>query len=206
MPADLSQNTTQPDLDEFEQSWGLDEPLRLPTGLAGWETFEPLHIIDEMRFWVSTNNYASVVGVPSKQETLHKVSMLIGEFPSDYKVAVESISPEGWRLLYYSGTYVLGCLASHCFHADQELRHICEFDAFTEGLPAVWIGSEVEPHIIAQQTLEALERLGSEPSKAAYSILAAAQRISLSKSEILRCVWWSPAWIQNLAARLNADR
>lgn len=206
MPADISQNTTQPDPDGFEQSWGLDEPLRLPTGLAGWETFEPLHIMDEMRFHVLTNDYASVVGVPSKQETLHKVSMLIEAYPLDYKVAVESISPEGWRLLYYSGTYVLGCLASHCFHANQELRHICEFDAFTEGLPAVWIGSDVEPRIIAQQTLAALEGLGSEPSKAVYSILAVAQRISLSKSEILRCVWWSPAWIQNLAARLNADR
>jgi hypothetical protein len=31
--------------------------------------------------------------------------MLIEEFPLDFKVAAESISPEGWRLLYYSSTY-----------------------------------------------------------------------------------------------------
>jgi hypothetical protein len=131
--------------------------------------------------------------------------MLIEEFPLDFKVAAESISPASWRTLYYCGTYVLANLAAYNFHADNELRRICEIDEFTDGLPVVWIGSDADPRIIAQQTREILEGLGSEPAKAAYSILAAAQRISLSKSEILRCEWWSPAWIQNLAARLNAN-
>jgi hypothetical protein len=204
MPPELSQNTTHPDLDEFEKFWGLHEPLRLPSGRTGWETFEPLPILDEMRFRVPTNNYASVVGVPSKQETLRKVAMLIDEFPLDFKVAAESISPAGWRTLYYSACYNLSRIGSYNFHAHQELRHICEFDEFTEGLPAVWIGSDVEPRIVAQQTREVLETLGQEPSKAVYCVLAAAQRVSLSRPEIRWCEWWSAAWIQNLSARLNA--
>lgn len=205
MPTDLNQDTPQPTQDGFEKFWGLHEPLRLPTGRSGWEAFEPILIMDELRIRLHANDYAAVVGVPSKRDTLHRVARLIEQFPLDFKLAAESISPEGWRMLYYSSTYVLGCLSSHRFHADQELRHICEFDEFTEGLPAVWIGSAVEPRIIVQQTREVLEGLGSEPTKAAYSILAAAQRISLNKSEILRCEWWTPAWIQNLSAGLNAN-
>ena len=204
MPTELNQHVPQSTEEESFKSWGLHEPLRLPTGRTGWEGFEPLLIMDELQIRSHPNNYASIVGVPSKQEIIHKVAMLIDEFPLDFKVATESISPAGWRTLYYSGTYVLGCLAAYNFHANQELRHICEFDEFTEGLPAIWIGSDVEPRIVAQQTREVLEALGAEPSKAAYSVLAAVQRISLSRSEILVCNWWSPAWIQNLSARLSA--
>ena len=204
MPAKPNQHISQLTEEEFEKFWGLHEPLRLPTGKSGWEAFEPLLIMDELRVRIPANDYADVVGVSSKRDTLHKVALLIEKFPLDFNLAAESISPEGWRMLYYSGTYVLGCLAARNFHPNQELRHICDFDEFAEGLPALWIGSDVEPRIVAQQTRETLEGLGTEPSKAAYSVLSAAQRISLSKSEILGCTWWSPAWIQNLSFRLNA--
>ena len=204
MPTDLNQNTPQFPQDDFDSMWGLHEPLRLPAGRAGWNNFEPLSVMDELQTRIRANDYAAVVGVPSKPEILNSVSLLIERFPGDFREAAESISPEGWRLLYYSSTYVLGCLAAYNFHARQELRHICEFDGVTDGLPAAWIGSDVEPRVIAQQTREVLDGLGSEPSTAAYAILAAAQRIGLSKSEILRCEWWSPGWIQNLSARLDA--
>lgn len=205
MLTNLKQDGPQPTSEDFEKSWGLHESLRLPTGNAGWEAFEPLLVLDELCIRSHANNYASTVGVPSKRETLHKVAALIEAFPLDFKVAEESISPEGWRTLYYSGTYILGCLAAYNFHADQELRRICELDGFTEGLPAVWIGSNVEPRLVAQQTLEILKGLGSGPAKAAYSILAAVQRVSLSRSEIRRCEWWSASWLQHLSARLNAN-
>lgn len=205
MPTKLNQHIPQSPEEEFLKSWGLHEPLRLPTGMAGWDAFEPHTVMDELQILSPASNYSTVVGVPSKQETLRRVATLIEKFPFDFKVAAESISPEGWRMLYYSGTYVLGCLAAFNFHANQELRHICEFDEFTEGLPAVWIGSDVEPRVVAQHTRKILEGLGTEPSKAAFSVLAAAQRISLSRSEILACNWWSPGWVQNLSSRLDVS-
>ena len=205
MPSNHNHTTTQLSQQEFEELWGLNEPLRLPTGHAGWEAFQPQSIMGELSIRSHANDYALIVGVPSKGETLRRLANLINAFPLDFKVAAESITPEGWRTLYYSGSYVLGNIAAFHFHVDQELRHICGFDEFTEGLPAAWVGSHVEPRLISRQTQGILQEIGSEPSKAAYCILAAAQRISLSRSEILRCEWWSPKWIQNPAARLNAD-
>lgn len=206
MPTNLNQKSPELTHEEFEQFWGLHEPLRLPIGQAGWEAFEPSSIMDELRVRSHANNYASIVGITSKEETLRRVARLIAEFPLDFKAAEDSISPEGWRTLYYSGSYVLGNLAAYNFHADQELRHICEFDEFTEGLPAIWIGSDVEPRVIAHRTREILDGLGSEPSKAVYCVLAAAQRISLSRSEALGCKWWTAAWVQNLSAKLSASQ
>lgn len=206
MSTNLDPNRPLHTQEEWEASWGINEPLRLPTGNYGWDAFNPRSVMEEISIRAYANNYASIVGVPSKHETLHRVAALINEFPLDFKTAADSISREGWRTLYYSGTYVLGCLAAYNFHANQELRHICDIDEFTDGLPTVWIGGAVEPRVVAQQTQGILQEIGSEPSKAAYSILAAAQRISLSRSEILRCEWWSPSWIQNLSARLNAGR
>ena len=188
-----------------EEFWGLNAPLRLPTDKIGWETYDPHALMTELELNVHSNDYATTVGIPSKKQTLRKVALLIEAFPADFTAVAERISPEGWRLLYYSGTYVLECLSSFRFHADQELRHICEFREFTDGLPAAWIGTTVDPRTIADEVSGILATFHSGEAKAAYCVLAAAQRISLLNAEVLCCRWWDPVWIHNLAGRLNAD-
>ena len=192
-----------PNQSTFEALWGLDEPLRLPVSHTGWEAL-PSQIRSIGEFPEIPRPFAAVIPSRDPSRTVGMVASLIEAAPEDFIAVSAAISPEGWRQLYYRGTYVLDCLTSPRFHADQALRSICEQrDAF-EDPPDEWLGTSSRPEDVAADTAYALRQVGRELSMAAWAILSAAQAFPLSKAEILHCKWWDPDWVQSLSRYLNS--
>lgn len=159
----------------------------------------------DSRQYLRHHDYIGILGTQPRQEVLNKVCLLIDQFPDAFMKASTDLSPEGWRLLFYAGSYSLENLATPRFAADISLRKSCvltEFDVFIDkGL----IGSdEDDPEVVAEKTDLSLRYLGSNPCKAVFATLAAAQSMAFSPEELLECQWWKPGWIKDKSARLKA--
>lgn len=178
------------------------EALRFPPGLNGWEDIQPRLLLREPTRRIARPDYASTIGTQSVADTVQTVSHLMQRFPEDFASASMHISPEGWRLLFYRSCYPLECLTAFRFHAESELRGICEDYA---GDPSAdWLGTDRSTQDIADETCYALREAGAGSAMATWTVLAAAQRLDLSKAEVLNCHWWNPDWIRALARRLEA--
>lgn len=183
--------------------WGLDEPLRFPDSTTGWELLPPpgpMHLTERNE---GRNKYSLVISPRTAQETLQAVSLLIDAFQPEFDVASAAIQADGWRQLYHRGTYVLECLTAPRFHADQELRRICEQHELFDDPPAVWLGTTYQLPDLAINTCYALRQAGPDVARAAWAILSAAQSIPLTKAEILNCRWFAPQYIKELAKHFN---
>jgi hypothetical protein len=187
---------------ESDTHFELDEPLRFPVGTEGWEGFDPFILQEQPRLRIPTHDYAKILKPRSKADDLDLVAKLIEKFPADYS-ATQILKPEAWRLLHYRHSYVLDCLTAFRFHATDELRRICDTTHAWDDPPLEWIGTMRPLHEVAEEAEYAVRCLRSDAAKAAWTILAVAQLIPLSKTEVLRCEWWNPRWIQSLAACLD---
>lgn len=192
-------NTTAPD-------WGLDEPLRFPVASNGWEQLSHDASSLSLKFYAGRDKYALAVSSRTSQLTLQKVRRLIDAFPEDFEAVFTAVEPEGWRQLYHRGTYVLECLTATRFHAEQELRRICEYHELHDDPPAEWLGATGRLEDLAAETAYALRKISAHEARAAWAILSAAQSVPLTKAEVLNCRWWSPGWLKALAASLSRSR
>ena len=182
----------------------LNEPLRFPSGPFGWNEVNPSAIADEPEFHHHHHNYAEIVGKQTPASHAFQTVRLIDEYPQDFEAVAAEIKPEAWRLLFYANAYSLEMLGHFRFHPDQELIRLSNPSGDGVDIPRDFIGAEDSPRAVATQVHHLLFEQGPEFAKAAWAILSLAQKLNLSKAEVLKCQWWSPLWIRALNSRLNS--
>jgi hypothetical protein len=129
------------------------------------------------------------------QFALKLVETLIHEKGHDFAAAACNLKPEAWRLFFYRGTYGLDALSVATFNANASLRKQChEADEF-EDPPSSWLGDFAPIDRVAAEAEICLREIGEDGCNAVWVILAMAQLLDLSRSEILRCQWWDPQWV-----------
>jgi hypothetical protein len=182
----------------------LNEPLRFPTEEFGWRNFNTTALVCEPELNRPAHDYAKIVGRKPPAITASQTVKLMDLYPRDFDEADEEITPEAWRFLFYAGTYSQEMLAHFRFHPGSELIRLSLPTGEGIDIPREFIGTEETPITVATQIHGLLQEKGPEVAKAIWTVLALAQRLNLTKSEVLRCQWWSPLWIRALNDRLNS--
>lgn len=179
---------------------GNHEPLRVPLSFEAWTAFEPERLESEsLQPSADADAYSVIIGRPSIHDTLTVAAKLMHRFPASFAQAAAGLSPEAWRWLYYRGNFILGSLSCPRFHADQELRRLCDAADPFEEPPAEWTGVSYSHERLHEETSLSLRYLGSGPAMAAWCVLSVAQRLGLNKREVRECSWWDPRYINHLA-------
>lgn len=188
-----------------EDLWGLNDTPRLPITASGWTPLTvPVKIAPPR--WKMENDLRSKIAeaFPDRDERLLKlVSRLLAARPDDFATAAQSIKPEAWRLLYYRGVFVPEALGEFRFHPEQALRALCFGEDNLDDPPSAWLGTQRDTRSIALELETTIREMGRNPSAVAWLILGLAQRAPLTKSEILFCEWWDPAWLKAFAEHVQ---
>jgi hypothetical protein len=176
--------------------WGLEEQSRFPLKAVGWELVDGVFVIKGPRRIDGTQPYAVHVFGDIDVQILAGVKRLLEEHPEDFQVAASNITPEAWRLLFYRNCYTAESLTAFRFSAASSLRQLSVTNDDGGDPPQTWLGTDRGIDAISNDLEMALREMGEAPASAAWLVLCLAQRANLTKSEVLLCSWWDPAWIK----------
>ncbi len=200
-------STTTSPLDDDPTSFFdsmLNELPRFPYGNFGWEQVDVSAVDREPNLLRHTHDYAEIVGEKTPALYAFQTVRLMDFYPEDFTTLAAEIAPEAWRLLFYAGVYSQEMLSHFRFHPYQELIRLCDPSGPSTDVPAEFIGTTETANAVAAQIQYLIREKGTDFAKATWSVLSLAQRLSLTKSEVLKCQWWSPLWIRALNSRLNS--
>jgi hypothetical protein len=182
--------------------WGLDEPLRFPVSADGWSNTRSPVVVRSM-IKIGTCNDVLAFAAARSQLALQLIDVLVHEKEHDFCRAAHSLAPEAWRLLFYRGVYTIDALNLAAFSAETVLRNQCRPADEFEDPPSLWLGEEVSVDSLAAEAELSLRKLGASGCAAACTVLALAQQVGLSRSEVLRCEWWNPKWVSQLTRHVR---
>lgn len=186
----------------LESLWGLNEEPRMPAKAAGWESMEGDLILHKPQRCDGSSPYASASMQVPDDKVFNGIWELVQTRADDFGEAARSITPEAWRLLFYREIYTVEASTAFRFHAETELRSRCAPDDGGDP-PSAWLGSIRDIADITSELEMSLRRMGRDACSAAWLVLCLAQRANLTKSEILHCTWWDPAWIKAFTSRVK---
>ena len=185
-------------VDDWESS-----VCRFPHRLEGWAELPPVIIPEPCLRNTYEDDYTSLIGRISADDSIAKVTELSKWFSLDFDKAAKQLRPEAWRFLYYCGDFTLAHLSSPRFNAEQALRNICDSPYSLTSDPFCWLESELTIPDLAAETEIVIRFLGINGALAAWAVLSLAQRLNLTKTEVVACTWWDPRWIAALAHSLK---
>lgn len=185
-----------------ELDWGLSEPLRFPVSADGWSQARS-PVVVRCSHKLSSGNDVLSFSATRSQMALQIMDLLVHENAHEFDHAARSLAPEAWRLLFYRAVYTIDALNLSAFSAETVLRNECRPADEFEDPPSQWLGEVVSVDSLAAETELGLRELGAAGCAAAYTVLALAQQVGLSRSEVLQCEWWNPKWVSQLTRHVR---
>jgi hypothetical protein len=174
--------------------WSLDAPSRFPVTAADWDRLATLPPRPQVKV-NGEHAYDRVVNRKARRPMLNTIRRLRSAFPADFESASGLFTPVLWRFLFYLDLYPLAALGDPSFDPPRAFQTVYERDEWLLDVPAEWTGATQPATDLTFAIRVAACDADSDVLKAAWTILALARSLGLSKSEVLVVPWYESWWL-----------